>query len=128
MFDGQTVLLPDGRRVSLERLLWEARQQQARELGRLCRIVAVRVWRTLVTLFGPPMGWQRHQLPAQASRPKPTLVAVSAAEPAWFDPASIVGDDGDRSDDALGRSAAEKASPTATKAVQQDRGPRSAAA
>lgn len=123
IFDGHMVCLADGRRVSLERLLWDARQRQSREAGRLCGILARRLWRTLAALFGPPFGWQRRQLAGGAGGIGAALSHTEQPR-TWFDPRLITDTAGYRSDNALGRPAPQ---PDAVAVPQAADGERSAA-
>lgn len=119
-FDGQMVRLADGRRVAFDWLLWDARQKQSREAGRLCGILAKRVWRMLAALMGPPFGWQRRQLAGGVGAALPHTEQPRT----WFDPRLITDTAGYRSDDALGRPAPQ---PDAVAVPQAADGERSAA-
>lgn len=105
VFEGRLVRLEDGRYVSLDWLIWNARQQQSRAVGRLCGALLRAVWQTIESLVGPPLGWQRRQLPSRWTTLRDALGPDGAADRIWFDPSMITDSENYRSDAALGRKA-----------------------
>jgi hypothetical protein len=62
------IVLPDGRRASVDQLIAEARQQRSVVLGRLIGHLFAQAARMALSLIGPAFGWKRHALHAASTR------------------------------------------------------------